>query len=142
MSGTAAEANKAVARDFLRMFELGDSSIADEIVALDYRNHDAPDAAVGREGLKAFLNVFRNAMPDAQVELAYQVIEGDRVVSRYTWSGTHQGEIFGVSATGKHVSWTQTATFRIADGQIREAWSNWDQWGVMQQFGVVPKPGA
>jgi steroid delta-isomerase-like uncharacterized protein len=142
MSGTAAEANKAVARDFLRMFELGDSSIADEIVALDYRNHDAPDAAVGREGLKAFLNVFRNAMPDAQVELAYQVIEGDRVVSRYTWSGTHQGEIFGVPATGKRVSWTQTTTFRISDGQIREAWSNWDQWGLMQQLGVVPKPGA
>jgi steroid delta-isomerase-like uncharacterized protein len=142
MSGNAAQANKAVARKFLQMFALGDPSIADEIVAVDYLNHDAPDAIVGREGVKAFLNVFRNAMPDAEVELAYQVAEGDKVVSRYTWSGTHQGEIFGVSATGKHVSWTQTATFRIADGQIREAWSNWDQWGVMQQFGVVPKPGA
>ena len=141
MSGNAAEANKAIARKFLQMFELGDPGIADEIVAVDYLNHDAPDA-IGREGVKALLNAFSNAMPDAEVGLAYQVAEGDKVVSRYTWSGTHQGDIFGVPATGKHVSWTATAALRIADGQIREAWLNWDQWGLMQQFGVVPKPGA
>jgi steroid delta-isomerase-like uncharacterized protein len=122
------------------MFELGDPSIADEIVAVDYLNHDALDSSVGREGVKAFVNTFRNAMPDAKVSITYQVAEGDKVVSRYTWSGTHQGEIFGVPATDRQVSWTQVTTFRIADGKIREAWINWDQWGVMQQLGVVSPP--
>jgi steroid delta-isomerase-like uncharacterized protein len=141
MSGNASEKNKAIAREFLRMFELGDPSIADKIVESDYYNHDAADPSLGLEGVKAFVTTFKNAMPDAQVDIAHQVAEGDKVVSRYTWSGTHQGELFGVPATCKHVSWTQTTTFRIADGKIREAWANWDQWGVMQQLGVVPTPG-
>jgi steroid delta-isomerase-like uncharacterized protein len=141
MSGNASEESKAIAREFLRMFELGDPSMADKIVASDYYNHDAADPSLGLEGVKAFVTTFKNAMPDAQVDIVHQVAEGDRVVSRYTWSGTHQGELFGVPAAGKHVSWTQTTTFRIADGKIREAWTNWDQWGVMQQLGVVPTPG-
>ena len=139
MAGKTLEENKALVRKFLHMFERGDPDIADEIVAADYYSHGAPDPSLGLEGLKAFVAMYKNAMPDARVDIEFQVAEGDKVVSRYTWSGTHQGEIFGVPATGKHVSWTATATFRIADGQIREAWLNWDQWGLMQQFGVVPK---
>jgi len=50
----------------------------------------------------------------------YQVAEGDKVVSRYKTSGTHQSEYFGVPATGKRVSWTTTFMVRIADGKIRE----------------------
>lgn len=135
------EENKAIARKFFRMFELGDSSMADEIIAADYYNHDAPDPSIGLEGLKAAVNGFNNAFPDAQVNIAYQVAEGDKVVSRYTWSGTHQDEFYGIPATGKQVSWTATATFRIASGKIRETWLNLDQWGLMQQLGVAPTPG-
>jgi steroid delta-isomerase-like uncharacterized protein len=136
------EENKAIARKFLRMLELGDPSMADEIVAADYHNHDAPDPRIGSEGMKAFVTMFNNAVPDAQANIEYQVAEGDRVVSRYTWSGTHQGELFGVPATGKRVSWTITTTMRVAGGKIHEVWTNWDQWGLMQQLGVVPPPGG
>ncbi|MGD9030157.1 MAG: ester cyclase [Anaerolineae bacterium] len=142
MSGSGKEDEKVIVRRFLRMFELGDPSIADEIIATDYYSHDAPDPNLGREGLKAFVIGFKNGMPDAQVDIAYQVAEGDKVVSRYAWRGTHRGELFGVPATGKRVSWTVTATFKIADGEIREAWVNSDQWGLMQQLGVVPAPGG
>jgi steroid delta-isomerase-like uncharacterized protein len=134
------EENKAIVRKFFRMFELGDPSMADEIIATDYYNHDAPDPSIGLEGIKAFVNMFKNAIPDAQVNIAYQLAEGDKVVSRYTWSGTHQGEFDGVPATGKRVSWTVTATFRISDSKIREAWINYDQFGLMQQLGVVSMP--
>ena len=106
------------------MLELGDPSMADEICAADYYNHDAPDPNMGLERIKAFVNTFKDAILDAQVEIAYQVTEGDKVVSRYTWSGTHRGEYFGIPATGKQVRWTATATFRIASGKIREAWLN------------------
>jgi predicted ester cyclase len=115
--------------------------MADKIVAADYHNHDAPDPGIGLEGVKAFVTTFKNAMPDAQVNVAYQVAEGDGVVSRYKWSGTHQREFFGVSGTGRQVSYTATARFKIADGKNREAWMNCDQWGLMQQLGVVPTPG-
>ena len=132
--------NKAIARKFFGMFERGDSSMADEIVATDYYNHDAPDPNIGLEGVKAAVTTFKKAFPDAQVNIAYQLAEGDKVVSRYTWSGTHQGEFYGVPATGKQVNWTVTATFRIVDGEIRETWLNMDQLGLMQQLGVVPTP--
>ena len=132
------EENKAIARKFLRMLELGNSNIADEIVATNYYNHDAPNPNINLEGIKQFVTSFKSAFPDAQVNIEYQVAEGDKVVSRYTWSGTHQGEFLGTPATGKQVNWTATATFRITDGKIREAWLNSDQWSLMQQMGVIP----
>lgn len=135
------EENKALARRFFRMFENGDPGMADDIVAADYYNHDAPDPNIGSEGVKAGVTMFKNALPDAQLKIAFQVAEGDKVVTRYTWSGTHQGEIYGIAATGKQVNWTTTVTFRIAGGKIREAWQNADQWGLMQQLGVTPTPG-
>ena len=134
------EENKAIARKFFRMFELGDPSMADEFVATDYYNHDAPDPSIGLEGVKSAVIAFKKAFPDAQVNIAYQLAEGDKVASRYTWSGTDQGDFYGGPATGKRVNWTVTATFRIVDGKIRETWLNMDQLGLMQQLGVVPTP--
>ena len=136
------EENKAIARKFIRMMELGDPSIADEILAADFYSHAAPDPTASIEGVKATATMMKNASPDAQAHIEFQVAEGDKVVTHYKWSGTHQGEIFGIPATGKKVSWTITTTFRIADGKIREAWINSDQWGLMQQLGVVPIPGG
>jgi len=134
------EENKTLARKFFRMLENGNPGMADEIVSADYTNHDAPDPNLGLEGVKAGVIEFKKAFPDVHLEIAYQVAEGDKVVTRYMWRGTHQGEIFGIPATGKVVNWTSTVTFRIVDGKIGEAWLNSDQWGVMQQLGIAPKP--
>ena len=134
------EENKALARKFLRMLELGEPNMADEIVAADYSNHDAPDPNIRLEGMKAFVTGFKKAIPDAQLKIAFQVAEGDKVVTRYAWSGTHQGEYFGVPATGKRVNWTAMVAFKIADGKISEAWLNYDLLGVMQQLGAAPTP--
>ncbi|MEJ2559723.1 MAG: ester cyclase [Anaerolineae bacterium] len=136
------EENKALARKFLRMMEVGDPSMSDEILGADFYSHAAPDPSASIEGAKATATMMKNALPDAQANIEFQVAEGDKVVTHYTWRGTHQGELLGVPATGKQVSWTITTTFRVADGKIREAWLNWDQWGLMQQLGVVPAPGG
>ena len=135
------EEKKALARKFFRMLESGNPDMADEIVAADYYNHDAPDPNLGLEGVKAGVTSFKNAFPDVQLKIAFQLAEGDKVTTRYQWSGTHQGEIFGIPATGKQVNFTSTVTFRIADGKIHEAWQNSDQWGAMQQLGVTTSPG-
>ena len=63
------EENKAIARRFLHMFEQGDPSVADEIVAADYYNHDSPNPELGREGVKAFVIGFKEGLPDAQVDI-------------------------------------------------------------------------
>ena len=77
------EENKALARKFLRMFELGEPNMADEIVAADYYNHDAPDPNIGLEGMKLFVTGFKKAFPDVQVKKAFQLAERGRVVTRY-----------------------------------------------------------
>jgi steroid delta-isomerase-like uncharacterized protein len=136
------EGNKAVARKFFRMFELGDTDLADKIVAADYVNHNAvPDQMLGIEGVKAFTTSIKNALPDIQFNIGDQIAEGDKVVTRYTVGGTHRGDLFGVPATGKQVKWTATATMTVTNGKVREAWLNWDQCGLMQQLGVVQLPG-
>ena len=134
------EENKAIARKFFRMMEIGDPSMADEILAPDFVSHAAPDPSASVEGVKATANTMKTSLPDAKVNIEFQVAEGDMVVTHYRWSGTHQGELFGIPATGKKVSWPITTTFRIADGKICELWVNWDQWGLMQQLGVIPTP--
>jgi len=87
--------------------------------------------------VKAGVTRFQKAFPDAQVKIAFQIAEGNKVATRYSWSGTHQGEFVGIPATGNRANWTATLTFRIADGKIREAWYNMDVWGLMQQLGAV-----
>ena len=66
--------------------------------------------------------------------------EGDKVVSRFTVSGTHQGEIMGAAPTGKLVTHTGLQTDRISGGKIVESWTNWDALGLLQEIGAIPSP--
>ena len=136
------EENKALAREFLRIFENGDPEMADDIVAADYFIHDAPHPYSGSEWVKTAVAMFHKAFPDARQEIAFQLAEGDKVATRYAWSGTHQGEYLGIPATGKAVEWTVTTTFRITGGKIRESWINYDRLAIMQQLGVVEEFSA
>lgn len=136
------EANKTILRRFFEeMFNTGDLSVADEIVAVNYVNHNpAPGEMPGREGVKAFVTHLRTAFPDVRFTVEDQVAEGDKVATRFTAAGTHQDEFAGVPATGKSVSVTAMNIHRVTGGQIQEAWFNWDALGMMQQLGVVPAP--
>ena len=136
------ESNKAILRRFFEeMFNTGDLSVADEIVAVSYVNHNpAPGETPGREGLKTFVTDLRASFPDIHFTVEDQVAEGDKVTTRFTTTGTPQGEFAGIPATGKHVSVTAMNIHLVSGGQIQEAWFNWDALGMMQQLGVVPAP--
>lgn len=136
------ENNKMIVRKFLSMFELGDPGMVDEVVFSDYVSHGATNPNLGSEGVKATVTTFKNAFPDAKAKVEFLVAEGDKVVSRHTWSVTHQGEYMGVPATGKQAKLSVMAAFRISDGKIREAWVNADVMGLMQQLGVASLPGG
>jgi len=69
------------------------------------------------------------------------IAEGDRVVVRHTFGGTHQGDFMGIPPTGKYVTTTAIVISRIANGKGIEAWINGDDLGRMQQLGVIPTPG-
>ena len=137
------DVNKAILRRFFEeMFNTGDLSVADEIVAPSYINHNAvPGETPGREGLKAFVSLLRTAFSDFHITVKDQIAEGDKVVTRFSVRGTHQAEFAGVPASGRSITVTAVNVHRVSGGQIQEAWLNWDALGMMQQLGAIPAPG-
>jgi steroid delta-isomerase-like uncharacterized protein len=140
------EENKQIARRVPEeVFGKGNLDVVDELVADDFVNHDPsipPEVPGGREGLKTFAQVYLTAFPDLKIKVDDQVAEGDKVVSRWSASGTHQGELMGIPATGKQSEVTGITIDRIVGGKIVESWNNWDTLGLLQQLGVVPQMGA
>ena len=63
------------------------------------------------------------------------------MVSRYTVSGTHQGEFFGVAGTGKRIEMTGINIDRFDEsGKLVEEWPEYDLLGAMRQMGAIPEP--
>jgi steroid delta-isomerase-like uncharacterized protein len=105
-------------------------------------NHTLPSSLPkGIDGNKVFTSMFLRAFPDTRMTVEQQVAEGDNVVTRWTAQGTHKGELMGIPATGKQVTITGITIDRIVAGRIVESWDEFDQFGMMQQLGVVPGPG-
>jgi predicted ester cyclase len=69
------------------------------------------------------------------------MVDGDKVVSRLTFRGTHTGDLMGIPPTGKSVAIAETIIDRVAGGKIVESWRLFDQMTMMQQLGVIPTPG-
>jgi steroid delta-isomerase-like uncharacterized protein len=119
----------------------GNLDAAEEIYAPNYVGHDPTSGDIrGIEGAKQFAATYRQAFPDLQPTVEDQVAEGDKVVTRFSARGTHQGETedFG-PPTGKRMEITGITIERFADGKIVEDWTNFDALGMMQQLGLVPQ---
>jgi steroid delta-isomerase-like uncharacterized protein len=139
----SAEANKAIVRRLLDVLEEGNIDLVDELLAPDYINHSpgTPDQPTGPEGVKGVVAMFQSAMPDLRVVIEDMIAEGDKVATRYTLEGTHEGELFGVPPTGQRLSIKSMAVERVSDGRIRDHWRVTDSLDMMQQLGVVPEQG-
>ena len=131
--------NKDIVRRVTEEPWTGDYSAIDELVAPDFVGHDPAQPDIGGpQGVKEFYDQFRTGFPNARVKIDQQLEDGDYVASRWTGTGTHQGEVFGIAATGKQVTVTGTTISRIAGGKLAEEWTNWDTLGMLQQIGAVP----
>lgn len=138
-------ANKALTRRLVEeAFTAGRLEVVDELIARDYVGHDPslPEDARGPEGVRELIAGYRAAFPDIRVTVEDQIAEGDMVVTRWAATGTHQGELMGMPATGKQGTVTGITIDRIADGKIVESWDNWDTLGLMQQLGAIPAPAT
>jgi steroid delta-isomerase-like uncharacterized protein len=101
-----------------------------------------PGQGPGLEGLKDILRAMRAGFPDLVFSIKEQIEEGDKVASRFEWTGTHHGPFFGVPATGKPVRVWGIVIDRLQSGRIKETRILMDAMGLMMQLGVVPGPGA
>ena len=139
----SAEENKAIIRRlFEEVYNGGNMDILDEIVAPGVFNHTAvPEHQCGIEGFKHIVRWGRNLFPDGRYEIEDMRAEGDKVACRVTVSGTHQGELWNISPTGKQFSVEHIHWHRLAGGKLVERWAVRDDLGMMQQLGVISMPG-
>jgi steroid delta-isomerase-like uncharacterized protein len=134
--------NKTIARRFNEdVWGRGDQAALEELFAPDFVDHGAlPGQSPDREGHKQILAAFRSAFPDLSVTTEDIIAEGDKVVSRWTARGTHQGELLGTAPTGNEVTFTGIDVLRIAEGKVVERWAQGNDLEVMQQIGAIPPP--
>ncbi len=137
------ENNKALVRRFYEEIDKGNLEIMDELVAPDYLDHNPPPFpgfAPGREGLKQAFRLFWKATPGSH-HIEDQIAEGDKVVTRLTAYGKHEGDLPGIPRTGNDLRMTSITIHRIVNGKLVEKWSEKDVLGFLSQVGVILPPG-
>jgi steroid delta-isomerase-like uncharacterized protein len=132
--------NSAIVERFVEeVINQGRLETADEIVALDFVELDPlPGQRQGREGLKEVIAMMRATFPDIHWVTEETIEEGEKVVSRFTWTGTHRGTFLGIPATGRSVSVKGVVIDRIVGGRMTDSRILMDSLVMMYQLGVMP----
>lgn len=133
--------NEAIVRGFFAtVFNQGELDAVETFIHPEHRNHDptAPEVPAGPEGVRKLAELYRSAFPDIRYEHSELISTDDRVAHRWTFSGTHEGEMMGVEATGRRVTVEGIEINRIADGKIAESWAISDALGLLEQLGAQP----
>ena len=136
------EENKEKMRRVLEeAFGQGKLEVVDEVLDPDFVCWD-PNSESGEirgaDTIKGEIEYFHNAVPDLTYTVEEQVVEGDKVVSRWKASGTHEGEFFGVPGSGRRIEMTGIQIDRFDEsGKMVEEWPEYDLLGAMRQMGAV-----
>jgi steroid delta-isomerase-like uncharacterized protein len=136
--------NATTQRFFDEVWNEGKLDVVDELFAPEYVGHPSgPEETVrGPEGVKTYVGGLRAGVPDLTLTIEDQVVDGDKVATRWTARGTHSGALLGIQPTGRAAVVTGITIQRIGDaGRIVEGWTNWDMLGMLQQLGVAPPSG-
>jgi steroid delta-isomerase-like uncharacterized protein len=138
------DSNKDVIKAFLEdVINQGRLERANDLVKEDFVELDPlPGQVQGREGLKAVIRALRSAFPDMHWVVNEMVAEGQKVVTRFAWTGTHRGVFLGIPATGRSVEVKGVVIDRLQDGKMADSRILMDTMGLVQQLGVIPGPPA
>lgn len=144
-ANTPDENKESVRRYYEEAFNEERLDLLEELIAEDVVNHDplsdetlTPEEARGFEGFRRHVEVAHEAFPDATVKIDEIIAEDDRVLARFEFTGTNEGRFGGIEPTGKRVSQSNMALYRIEDGKIAERWLESDNLDFLQQLGVLP----
>jgi predicted ester cyclase len=123
-TSVSVEENMALARRFLEARGKGDLDALEHMMALDFVDHTlAPSQAPNREGYKRQVAEYSAAFSNVRFVIEDQVAAGDKVVTRFTVSATHdRGELMGVVPTGRELADMVIAIMRISEGKVAEEW--------------------
>jgi steroid delta-isomerase-like uncharacterized protein len=127
---------EAIATAYFDAFNKGDRAALDQLLAADYQQQGAimdQDRALHLDRLGAV----RTGFPDGVYTIDWLIIDGDLVVIRNSFRGTHQGEFTGVAPSGNQVGIGAFHVHRIACGKIAETWNAGDALGLFHQMGAI-----
>ena len=124
------------------VFNKGNLTVLEEIVQRDYIYRSPSESMNGIDDLKAFVAAIRSAFPNLNLKIDDQLAEENKVCTRVTMTGSHQGDFLGLPATGKRVELQGVIISRLEDGLIAEEWELLDQLTLLQQLGVVQNENA
>ena len=137
------ESNKRLVRSFVQaVLNAGQVDRMSEFFGPDAVDHFALGGqGSGIQEMKDALVCLRRAFPDATFTIEDLIAEGDKVVARSIFTGTHRGNFLGMAATGNAVSFTVITVTRVANGKQTERWGMYDQMAMMQQLGAIAAQG-
>jgi steroid delta-isomerase-like uncharacterized protein len=130
------EANKTlIRRQYEELINKKNLSVIDTDMTKDFIDHEAPSTQIlGPEGVKQWIKYLHSTLPDLHVTIEDMIAEGDRVVVRDTWHGTHTGPFLNIPPTGKKFILKGIVIWRIEKGKIKERWATLDRWGLKEQL--------
>ena len=129
------DANRQVVRKYHEVWSNGQISLIDTIMSPDFICHFIGGLEwSGIEGAKNSISNHKKSFPDWKEEIVDIIAEGDKVVTRYKSTGTHQGSFNGFDSTGNKVTIYETSIYRIADGKIVEQWGFPDEVSLREQL--------
>jgi predicted ester cyclase len=134
-----------IAREFVaRVFNGHQPQLAREYVTPEVVWHGGSLGTVsGVDGLTGLLNAFLGALPDLRAEEQDVIASDDLVVMRLVVSATHEGDLLGIPATGRRVTWDAVDIYRVTDdGKISEEWASDDMAAFASQLGAFSLPWA
>jgi predicted ester cyclase len=135
--------NKATVRRFQDAMNTGDAEVIakmiDEVFEPDVLiRTPVPVRATGAQAIREVFEALRRVFPDVHVTIEDLIAEGDKVVSRNSVTGTHQGEYMNLAPTGRPIAYDEIFIFRFVSGRIAETWGVVDIFSQMRQLGALP----
>lgn len=139
------EQNKDLIREIIdEAFNGGNFDRVPEWFVPDYVAHvpGVPGLPSGPQAFTLVITMWRAAFADLHMTIEDLVAEGDKVANRFTTTGTHTGDLFGVPATGKTFTVGSQEVHRIVDGRVVESWVCNDVPLIFQQLGITQNPAG
>ena len=134
------EQNKALVRRIVEdHWNKKNPALIGELFATDCVFHTPDGALQGQDGARQLYNAYATAFPDFRLSTDDILADGNKVVVRYTFTGTHKGPLAAVPASGKQANVQGIAIVRLAGGKADEVRFVWDKFALMQQIGVLPQ---
>jgi steroid delta-isomerase-like uncharacterized protein len=130
--------NKALVRRYYdEVLTAGNRSVLGQLLDPSFVSHVSGGGDAGAEAYAAALDATFAAFPDLAATVHDQVAEDDKVVTRWSATGTHQGDFAGVPASGQAITVTGIHIHRVRHGRLVEHWEELSMLGVLRQLGVL-----